>query len=316
MEWGEWQQPAYDRVATELSRADPDIEVVRISECDLPALPDELWRLQRLRHLAVHADYLHEIPAAIGRLTRLESLQISAPITALPPQIGLLAKLRELTVTSGELAELPVTTGELRRLEVLQAQSAPLKAIPAELGRLVSLRRLALNGSSLETGGIPAALWELAELRELSIPDCRVDELPPGIGNLRALRDLDLGNGILCDDDGLWSAPPADLWNLTTLETLILPLSGLTDIPSSIGHMTRLRYLDLSTCDVRELPPETTRLAGLEHLDLSWSLVRAVDPAVRSLPRLRELHLSRRAIDDPGLPLRATTTPEHPPSPE
>lgn len=162
MSWGDWQQPAYDRAAAELSRTDPDIEVVRLSDCDLPALPDELWRLRRLRHLAVHADYLHEIPAEIARLTCLEKLDISAPITALPPEIGLLAQLRELTVSSGEIVELPVAIGELRRLEVLQALSEPLKAFPAELGRLVSLRRLVLNGSSLETDGIPAALWNSA----------------------------------------------------------------------------------------------------------------------------------------------------------
>ncbi|GAA3235337.1 leucine-rich repeat domain-containing protein [Nonomuraea helvata] len=140
--------------------------------------------------------------------------------------------------------------------------------------------------------------------------DCHLDELPVGIGDLRALRRLDLNNGSLVRPDGTWVPPPADLWDLTDLEELTLPMSGLAAIPAVIGRMTRLRYLDLSTCEVRELPPELARLTDLERIDLTWTLVREVGPEVRSLPRLRDILTSRRDHDEPGASRTHRATPD------
>ncbi|MFJ9848664.1 hypothetical protein [Streptomyces sp. NPDC101150] len=73
-EWSEWNQNEFEKVVRQLSRTDPDTEVTDIDAEGLRALPEELWRFERLRELSIHSEYLDGIPAGIGRLTRLESL--------------------------------------------------------------------------------------------------------------------------------------------------------------------------------------------------------------------------------------------------
>jgi hypothetical protein len=85
--------------------------------------------------------------------------------------------------------------------------------------------------------------------------------LPPEIGQLGGLRDLNLG------------------------------YNQLTKLPPEIGQLTALTRLDLSNNQLTRLPPEIGRLTALTWLDLSGNQLEALPPEISQLTRLAQLYL-------------------------
>ena len=117
--------------------------------------------------------------------------------------------------------------------------------------------------------------------------------IPPELGKLASLEDLDLG------DNGLTGEIPPELGNLANLEVLYLWSNGLTGvIPPELGKLANLRELSLSRNGLTGvIPPELGNLANLEVLYL-WSngLTGVIPPELGKLANLRELSLSRNGL--------------------
>ena len=79
--------------------------------------------------------------------------------------------------------------------------------------------------------------WSDDRVQVLSLEGSKLEVLPPQIGQLRALTDLDLRG---------------------------CPLKAL---PPELGQLRALTYLDLSGCPLKELPPEFGQLLALTYLD-------------------------------------------------
>ena len=117
--------------------------------------------------------------------------------------------------------------------------------------------------------------------------------IPPELGNLTALKGLDLANNELSG-----SIPP-ELGRLTDLEFLSLESNHLEGaIPPEIGDMRNLRVLSLADNDLRgDLPPEMGRLGNLTDLDLGDNLLTGSVPAEWSgMTRLQNLRLLRNDL--------------------
>lgn len=115
------------------------------------------------------------IPPALGELTELKRLDLSASRTAgkIPPELGRLGKLEYLDLShnawSGLWGELPKELGNLAKLQVLNLADNQFEgSIPPELGALSELKRLDLSANHLR-GPIPSELGQLANLEELSL---------------------------------------------------------------------------------------------------------------------------------------------------
>ena len=160
------------------------------------------------------------IPAVIGNLTNLESLnlrlnQLSGRI---PPELGNLTNLESLWLYDNQLSgRIPPELGNLANLEDLSLDGNQLSGpIPTELGNLTNLEGLWLYDNQL-IGPIPAELGNLANLEGMWLYDNELSgPIPAVIGNLTNLEVLSL------DDNQLSGPIPAELGNLANLEGMWL----------------------------------------------------------------------------------------------
>ena len=95
-----------------------DLKVVRVLDlegCDGPVCLDGLSKLLHLRYLSLRGTGVSELPATIGELRWLQTLDVSSTkVKKLPPSIGALLRLRYLNIRDTDVSELPAKIGELR----------------------------------------------------------------------------------------------------------------------------------------------------------------------------------------------------------
>ena len=90
----------------------------------------------------------------------------------------------------------------------------------------------------------------------------KITRLPAEIGQLRALKQIDLY------DNGLTTLPK-EIGQLQQLQQLDLGGNRLTSLPAEIGALQQLQKLKLDDNQLQKLPVEITRLNNLQELNLS-----------------------------------------------
>ena len=168
-------------------------------------------------------------------------------------------------------------------LQVGNNNNALTGGIPAELGNLVDLRSLNLGSNAL-TGSIPTELGNLVNIERLQVGNNSLTgPIPTELGSLAALRSLSLGG------NQLTGSIPGELGNLVNLEWLDIGNNSLTGpIPTELGSLTALRSLSLGGNQLTgSIPPELGSLANLESLSLGWNALSG--PMPRSLLQLVNL---------------------------
>ena len=163
-------------------------------------LPRDAAALQALRELKIHRSNwgrgcgypypfhhyptISYLPAAIARLSRLHSLDLSGNrLTALPPEITRFANLQTLYLGSNQLTALPPEIGQLANLQKLYLRRNQLTTLPPEIGQLANLQTLDLQDNQLTT--LPPGIGQLANLQTLDLQDNQLTTLPPEIGQSR-----------------------------------------------------------------------------------------------------------------------------------
>ena len=123
--------------------------------------------------------------------------------------------------------------------------------------------------------------------------------LPPEIGNLTHLRQLDL------DDNELTGPIPPELGDLPQLRRLILGANELTGtIPPELGRLSQLTMLDLGRNSLRgTIPSELGSLPRLDSLLLHRNeLTGPIPPELGNLSSLRRLLLALNQLTGPVPP--------------
>ncbi|MCS6802622.1 MAG: leucine-rich repeat domain-containing protein [Chloroflexota bacterium] len=322
-----WRQGALPTpAAPSSSHADPLASALRrpdhVTELDLAgrgltALSPEIGRLRHLRSLdlgeklgpddTVLSNHLRSLPATVGALRQLETLNLAAnALDSLPEEFAWLERLRRLDLSFNRLRELPPALRSLRSLETLRLERNRLEALPPWLGELRALRTLVLADNRIaalpdtigalgalrtldlshnQLTALPETLGELEHLESLSLYANQIRELPRSFGALRALRMVALGGNPLDLERVL-----ALLAQLPALETLDLRSVGASVLPATIGRFPALRTLILRGNALQTLPDTLANLTTLEGLDLAHNQFREVPAVTRRLP-LRRLDL-------------------------
>ena len=245
----------------------------------------DMCGLLRLRLLRLCGDGISKIPADIGRLKYLETLQvIETKITRLPAEIGDLKQLKTLEVTwNQELAELPREVGKLQHLETLRIRQSSIREQAWEIiGTLKKLKTLDVTWSELS--GIPRDIAELRQLKNLDLSfNLRITDLPKEIGKLQNLETLNLeATGI--------TKLPREIGNLQRLQTLYLSHTGITELPREIGNLQHLQALYLNDIEkITKLPRDIGRLQHLERLHLQGTDVKKIPREIGGLKKLKDL---------------------------
>ena len=158
------------------------------------------------------------IPAELGRLTNLRTLNLGANdlmAGPIPSWVSKLANLEELLLWStNRTGPIPAELGRLTNLDWLHLQHNALTGpIPAALGTLTNLRGLILSNNDLSVGPIPAWVSNLANLELLALGSTnRTGPIPAALGGLAELRTLELQNNALTGET------PSALTNLRKLD--------------------------------------------------------------------------------------------------
>ena len=169
--------------------------------------------------------------------------------------------------------------------------------IPPEIGGLSSLAYLGLGGSYALTGPLPEELFDLPELRTLSLIRFNLGGvLPPEIARLTQLENLNVW------ESGLGGPLPAEIGQLTNLRWLDLSHNDLIgSIPPEVGSLAKLQTLDLSYNELTgEIPSEVGDLANLRHLTLDNNRLDGSIPGeFGKLVNLQTLALHKNDLDGP-----------------
>ncbi len=279
----------------------------RVTELRLSGLPDvvtdgvlpaALGRLTHLQHLNLSGRGLTgPLPPELGQLARLRYLdlagnQLTGP---LPPELGRLADLRFLDLVGNQLTgPLPPELGQLANLQFLDLAGNQLTgSLPPELGQLDGLEKLVLARNQL-TGALSPELGQLARLRHLDLAGNQLTgNLPPELGQLDGLERLDLSHNQLTGDI------PPELAQLSDLLQLTLPHNRLTgSLSPDWGQLSSLERLDLSHNQLTgSLPPELGQLSRLEDLNIAYNhLTGSLPPELGQFLHLHTLNLAHNQL--------------------
>ena len=173
----------------------------------------------------------------------------------------------------------------------------------------------------LEPHEIGFQIWRDGRLVSLSTGEDRYGSfgyqlrtLPPSLGDLDALEELDLHTNRI-------AALPDTLGALSRLRVLRVQQNALEGLPAAIGSLAALEELSLGENAITELPPAVGSLAALEELHVNDNPLSRLPDSVGGLSRLRVLNVSHgRAVDparlgaDPGGEADAARLGELPPA--
>jgi len=146
------------------------LEVLDLSGNSLSELPDDLWRLSKLRVLFCSKNRFTQLPEVLSSCIHLEMVGFKAnnicevvpaalspglrwliltdnQVSALPDSIGNCARLQKLMLAGNQLADLPDAMRGCVGLELLRISANRFKALPEWLLQLPRLTWLAFGGN-------------------------------------------------------------------------------------------------------------------------------------------------------------------------
>ncbi|KAM8882045.1 protein scribble homolog isoform 3-T3 [Synchiropus picturatus] len=272
-----------------LWRCNRHVESVDKRHCNLPAVPDEIYRYSRsLEELLLDANQLKDLPKPFFRLHNLRKLGLSDNvIQRLPPEVANFTQLVELDISRNDITEIPENIKFCRSLEIADFSGNPLSRLPDGFTQLRALAHLALNEVSLQS--LPNDIGNLSNLVTLELRENLLKSLPLSLSSLVKLEQLDLGSNDL-------EVLPETLGALPNLRELWLDRNQLSSLPPELGNLRRLVCLDVSENRLEELPSELSGLLALTDLLLTQNLLEVVPDGIGCLKQLSILKVDQNRL--------------------
>lgn len=173
-----------------------------------------------------------------------------------------------------------------------------------------SLDRLDLSDCGLEE--IPKGVFELEDLKDLSLSGNFISEIPAEIGNLKALErfvvagnlithlpesigKLDHLGGFWCHGNMLEKLPDS-FGQLSSLKRCSLSGNRISYLPSSVQGLTNLEVLEAAGNRLASLPEEIGRMRKLKKLVLHGNRITEIPGGIEGCEGLEELMLQGNCL--------------------
>ncbi|GMH43494.1 hypothetical protein BSKO_11416 [Bryopsis sp. KO-2023] len=179
--------------------------------------------------------------------------------------------------------------GAGKGLRPLVVASAKLdKSLSIKIGLAKSLDRLDLSNCGLTK--IPEEVFELEDLRDLSLTGNSITHLPEGIGNLKSLERFVIAGNLLQE-------LPKSLGNLKALEGFWCHGNLIKNLPESFGELSALKKCSLSGNRIESLPNSIGGLTNLEVLEVAGNRLKEIPGEIKGLSKLKKLVLHGNEIE-------------------
>ncbi|XP_048141445.1 disease resistance protein RPV1-like [Rhodamnia argentea] len=204
------------------------------------------------------------------------------------PDLSTFRNLEILTLEKCfNLEQIHPSIGEAKGLVVLDLRECKkLQELPQEMGKLEQLKELSIGQTAIEE--IPPCIGSLNKLEVLYAGGCEsLVGLPDSIGHLVNLLTLDLTYCTrLCK-------LPESIGSLVKLQHLLLSGVGICELPESIGDLKNLKTLNISHNEkLSSLPSTISKLGNLEELNATQCKSLGGEIPIDGLSSLKILRLS------------------------
>jgi internalin A len=246
-----------------------------------------VWAQGRVIKLNLSNLDLRNVPAGIGNLSQLQTLDLSVNLLSeLPEELANCTLLKTLDISNNHnFEEIPSIVLEYRNLTALDVSGNGITQIPNEIGNLKRLRYLSLRGNKISE--LPKSLTQLDSLDSLDLGFNRLTSasFPVGLGNLKNLEWLNLVNNAINSTDMLNGCHQINTLylNANELESLDAPLfdslpnlaylwannNKIQYISDAIGHSIYLKRLFVSGNQLHTIPDSICNIRWLFYLDIS-----------------------------------------------
>lgn len=238
-----------------------ETQAVDLTASGLKEFPKEIINSSTIEIALVARNYFITLPQEIGRMERLQCLDLSS---------------NELI----DIPELPIS------LKVLNISGNGLATMPKNISKLVHLEQLDVRSN--EISDFPQELTQLTNLSKLDISNNQITNVPNGVSNLKKIKHFNIGYNPLNGD--IWLAQIVQLPNI---EELILPGCNITKLPANFYNSfgKKLRVLCLGENILKKFAIPSS-LPALVELDLSELVVEELDLDFALMPSLRMFFFS------------------------
>ncbi len=183
---------------TEIFDLTDSLEFLDLTGNQLSDLPDDLYRLHKLRILFCSENLFTHVPASIGYCSNLSMLGFKSNQIDTVDEASLPPSLRWLILTNNRIQQLPSSIGRCVDMQKLMLAGNRLKELPNEMAACVKLELLRLSSNQFRT--LPDWLLALPRLSWLALADNPFSPIPEDA--LQAITTVDWANITLHDKLG------------------------------------------------------------------------------------------------------------------
>lgn len=237
---------------------------------------------------------------AEGHVTEID-LNINNLKGSIPAELGELKYLVKFSNNYSKdlTGEIPAGLGNLKNLKTLTLRGE-FTFVPDELYGMENLEVLSLRCCAANE---PAFLEGLTNLKELTLLCQYEGALPAGIGNLKNLTKLAIGqNAGTTHNYNKFASLPDEIGELENLTSLII-FGGFegAHIPPAIGRLTNLTTLQIQQTGFVSIPDEIGNLKNIKTLNWRDNKFKAIPKGIGGMTGLTTLYLYNNELEG-GIP--------------
>ena len=232
-------------------------------------LPEAISLMISLKSLNLRHNDLKFLPDSFGKLQNLENLDLSHnKLDKLPQSFGNLEKLESLKLYGNYFEITPLELKKLRSLNQLELGLNEIHSIDKILIKIKSLKKLGLGGNNIDVRSL-SKLKSLKYLEILNLYDNNIEQLPYSFGELFQIRQLSIHNNQLKE-------LPKSFTNLEYLEYLDLSWNNFERMPDELFKLSSLKNINLCGNKISLIPKEISNQKNLRNLDLSYNQIQEI----------------------------------------